>query len=421
MRRLLGSRLIGQTAIFAVFNGLVSLLSAVASALLARHMTTDEFGSFSFALSFLLFTSIFFNFGWFLPAARLAAAADEEEQRRVVGASFLLYSVAGMAFAGSVFIVSFGVDSVFRVDAGDALRIAAPFSVAYPFLYLAHWLGQGTGRLYAYSITTALGQGLFVASLAGMFAAAVEVGATMALVLRGAAVIFGAAMFIVWARPVLRTARGYIQRLLQDAKEYGRSVWVGSVFAFASYRTDVLILGALTDASTVGFYVLATTLANASGLPLLGMSSALFPRMMRAHRIESRWLAIAWAGGLSTALVLWLFAHPFIDLVFSSRYAEAATFILPLGLAQALRGITGIYNGFLSTHARGRDLRNAGFVLGGASIVANFALIPPFGAAGAAWASLVAVIPNLAAHIVFYRRAEGELEDDISPSAMPPG
>jgi Na+-driven multidrug efflux pump len=69
--------------------------------------------------------------------------------------------------------------------------------------------------------------------------------------------------------------------------------------------------------------------------------------------------------------------------------------------------VTGIFNTFLSGHGRGRDLRNAGFVLTGSNIAFNFALIPPFGAAGAAWASLLALLANLIAHVVFYRRSYG--------------
>ena len=51
------------------------------------------------------------------------------------------------------------------------------------------------------------------------------------------------------------------------------------------------------------------------------------------------------------------------------------------------------------------ELRNAGLVLTGSNIVFNFALIPPFGAQGAAWASLLALGVNFLAHVFFYRRS----------------
>jgi O-antigen/teichoic acid export membrane protein len=38
------------------------------------------------------------------------------------------------------------------------------------------------------------------------------------------------------------------------------------------------------------------------------------------------------------------------------------------------------------------------------NVAFNFALIPPYGAHGAAWASLLALLANLIAHVFFYRR-----------------
>jgi O-antigen/teichoic acid export membrane protein len=135
------------------------------------------------------------------------------------------------------------------------------------------------------------------------------------------------------------------------------------------------------------------------------MSSALFPSMARAPRIRRHWVLLAIGIGSLSALLATLLAEPFIRLAFSQRYAPAAALVLPLALAQAVRGIAGIYNTFLSSHGRGRQLRNAGFVLTASNLIFNFALIPPFGAVGAAWASLAALIVNLAAYVVFYRRS----------------
>jgi len=44
-------------------------------------------------------------------------------------------------------------------------------------------------------------------------------------------------------------------------------------------------------------------------------------------------------------------------------------------------------------------------VLALSNVAFNFALIPRFGAQGAAWASLLALGVNFLAHVYFYRRA----------------
>src|SRR3954447_26276441 len=93
--RVLRSRILGQTIVFSIFTGLVSLLSAVASALLARNLSTAEFGVFSFALSLLMFGSLFFDFGLFSPSARVTATSAPEERRRILGASLICYAPVG--------------------------------------------------------------------------------------------------------------------------------------------------------------------------------------------------------------------------------------------------------------------------------------------------------------------------------------
>jgi O-antigen/teichoic acid export membrane protein len=177
---------------------------------------------------------------------------------------------------------------------------------------------------------------------------------------------------------------------------------------------DVVMLGAMTDARTVGFYVLAGAMANASGLPLMGMSAALFPQMARQSMLRRRWLVISWAIGLLGLAFLAIASGTIIDQVVSSRYSEATKYVVALSLAQCVRGVTSVYNAFLAAHGEGQSLRNAGLVLAGSNLLLNFALIPPFGAYGAAWASFGALLANLAAHIIVYRRSleRRQLSDD---------
>ena len=51
----------------------LAALGIVSTALLARNLTTREFGSYAFAVSFLTFVALVFDFGFFAPAARLTA------------------------------------------------------------------------------------------------------------------------------------------------------------------------------------------------------------------------------------------------------------------------------------------------------------------------------------------------------------
>ena len=80
-------------------------------------------------------------------------------------------------------------------------------------------------------------------------------------------------------------------------------------------------------------------------------------------------------------------------------------------MAWAVRGVTTVYNSFLTGHARGRELRNASVVLTVSNVILNLLLIPTYGAAGAAWASLGALVANFFVHFISYRKMT---KDDVA-------
>jgi O-antigen/teichoic acid export membrane protein len=404
--RLARTRTAQQAAAFVVANLLANALAVVSTALVTRNLSTADFGSYSFAASFLLFVAIFFEFGLFFPAARIAAVADADTRRDIVGSSLVVYVPVGIAFAATIFALSFVVDQWFHVEAGHALRIAAPFAVGIPFTYeILQLLAQGIDRLHIASIATAFAQLLLVALFVLWLGVVGGFSTSSALLLRVSAFLITVFVSAAWLQPGFRAVRHWTRQLIRQAREWGFQLFVGRVLSIGTYNMDVLMLGIWTDSRSVGFYALAGSLAAASGLPVTGMAAALFPRMARASAIPREFLTIAFGVGTVCAIAVSVLAEPVIRLLFSARYVDAASLVLPLALAQLVRGVTGIFNTFLSGHGRGKDLRNAGFVLTGSNIAFNFALIPPFGAAGAAWASLLALGANFIAHVVFYRRA----------------
>lgn len=417
----LRSRTVRQAGLNAFSTGLTSLLAAAATALVARHLTADSFGTYQFAVSFLLFAAIFFEFGLGLPAARIAARSSPEDRPAVIGAALTVFGPVCLSFAVAVLALSFATDSVFNVDAGSALRATAALAIVYPFQFLSLQLASGADRLHVYSVTSALSNAMFVAALAVVGLRDGNLTIETALWLRAGGLGIGSLLFVLWVGPRALALRSRIGELLRESRDYGFAIYLGRLLSTGTYNMDVLMLGALADARAVGLYALAGALARVSLLPVIGATSALFPRMVHQPKIDPRALQLAGAAGIVGVLVLGLAGSELIDLIFSSRYHEATRYLVPLALAEACRGVTLVYNTHLSAHAEGRALRNAGAILTGSNLVLNFALIPEFGASGAAWASFAALVINLVAHIVYYRgvlrRVTGkERPGDAGPS-----
>jgi O-antigen/teichoic acid export membrane protein len=329
---------------------------------------------------------------------------EADDRREIIGAALLTYLPVGLAFSATVFVLSFWIDDWFNVDAGTAVRVAALPAIAFPFSFVLQQLAQGLDRLHVASIAAVLAQLVLLVLLA------IQVGigdltTSRALVLRAVGLLVAGVVCAVLLRPLFAHTLRWARLLVRQAREWGFHVFVGRVLSIGTYNMDVLMLGIWTSSSSVGLYVLAGSIATASGFPVVGLANALFGRMARAAAIERRWLVRSVTIGLPCMLAAWLLADPVIRIFFSDRYAAAADLVFPLALAQLVRGVTGIFNTFLTAHGRGSDLRNAGLVLTVSNITFNFALIPSFAAKGAAWASLLALIANLVAHVVFYRRS----------------
>jgi O-antigen/teichoic acid export membrane protein len=237
-----------------------------------------------------------------------------------------------------------------------------------------------------------------------------DLSITLGLWLRAGSIAVGSLILIVWLHPRLVDLRARLRQLLRETREYGFAIYIGRLLSTGTYNMDVLMLGALTNAEAVALYTLAAAVARISLLPVVGATAALFPRMAREARIDPRWVQLSAACGIAGVIVLAIAGEFLIELVFSSRYVDAAQYLVPLALAEACRGVTMVYNTYLSAQAQGKALRDAGIILTGSNLILNFALIPPFGAAGAAWASFAALVANLIAHLVYYRRSLAERE-----------
>jgi O-antigen/teichoic acid export membrane protein len=402
---ILRSRIAIQAATFTGASLVANALAVVSTAMVTRNLGTSEFGSYSFAVSLLVFVALFFEFGLFLPAARLAAVAERRDRREVIGSALLVYLPVAALFSITIFVLSFWIDSWFNVDAGSALRVAVPVAGAIPFVFVLQQLSQGVDRLHVSSLTAVLTQLLLVVLLAVWLGVGEGLSSSSALGLRTLAFLLAGVAGALWLRPLLGAVGSRSLELVRQAREWGFQLFIGRVLSIGTYNMDVLMVGFWTTPRWVGLYVLAGSLASVSGLPVLGLSSALFARMAREPSIDRRWLIIASTVGIASATGVTLVAEPLIRLLFTARYAAAAGLVFPLALAQLVRGVTTVFNTFLTAHAQGAALRNAGLVLTGSNLALNFALIPPFGAQGAAWASLLALVANFVAHVFFYRRS----------------
>ena len=328
--RLLGSRVVGQAALYTVASGVAMGLSGVAKAIFARHMSPSALGSFSFAVSFLTLLAGVFDFGLFNSAARRLAMSDVGQRRELLGACVAAFVPLAVLASAATFGFSFVVDSAFHVHAAGALRACAPLAWAWVFALVGELLAKGADRLYVYSVSNLVGSVVLVVLIASLLIAGVTFSTTLAFLLATVSMVFSLTLLAVWLRPRFRRVRTHVTSYLADSRVWAFHVYVGRLSSIGTYNMDVLMVAWFSNARSTGYYALAGSIAAVMGIPMLGVAAALYPRMALEKQIGKRWIMIAWAmGGVGFAVVV-LVVEPLIPVVFGKAYAPVGPLTIPL-------------------------------------------------------------------------------------------
>jgi len=208
--------------------------------------------------------------------------------------------------------------------------------------------------------------------------------------------------------------------ILMAAGRYGIQVYLGALSGQFWLRADVFILNTMSGAAAVGHYTLATSLAEKVWVLDSSVAQATMHDVIgssgdaAAHLVARTTRNILFFSGLG-CIALAVVALWAVPLLFGDAFREA---VMPLWLL--LPGVLAIATArpmstFFSGHL-GRPLITSGVSIGTAvaAVAAYLALIPPYGASGAAAASSLAYLVPLLVYLPLFRRLTGiSLRDQL--------
>ena len=398
--------------------GLLSRLLVLAmTIILARQLSPDGYGIFTFATGTAALAAQFAGLGWPALMSRLIPTFRVQENwpalralLRWGDAIVLLGSlVAFILIATAMTLPGFDQD----LQAGLALTLILLFPAA---LTLSRRSQLAGARRPAIGI--ALDEALPPAAVILVAAIAGLSEATPAVLTHGIAATVGAVLATWFFRRAL-PAETWQATPAGDPRVWmamALPLLMGVSSRLIMNRMDILMLGPLSSFHEVGYFGTAFRITYLMTFPqviLMQIITPLLSESIAANKQGAMWrhFRIAVFFSVATVLpvsaILSLFSEPIVTFIFGHEYAPAAPPLTLLAISQAFAALTIPCAGLLIAAGRGGTFGLINLVAVVINISLNFVLIPPLGATGAALASMAgtAIMLTWQASTIFrYRR-----------------
>jgi O-antigen/teichoic acid export membrane protein len=199
--------------------------------------------------------------------------------------------------------------------------------------------------------------------------------------------------------------------LLRDSMRFGLRAWVGTLADDLNFRVDQIILAVIASETALGIYAVAVNtyevllyLPGAAATALVPLIAG-SPRGMRAERTLHAFRSIAVVTAASAVVAAFL-GPGLLPIAFGSRFEDSVVpflWLLPGVLGALLLAI--FTSALVASSAPGLSSLGplASLFVG---LALDFALIPPFGASGAAAAASAAFLAGGVTALLAYRTRE---------------
>jgi O-antigen/teichoic acid export membrane protein len=377
--------------------------------LLARHLGVAGYGSFVVVLMLIGLGGLVADVGTQTVLIRSLAGDEEVDVRVAAGLRLALAALASLlalAVAAAVY--------------GAQHRVVLGIAIALPTIVLNASAGTATALLQARlrlelaaaaeAATQTVSLALVALAVANGASFAGVVGVTVSVALVHAVLLWLLARRYASLVPRVDFARW--RRLLRAALPVGGSVLVATVY----FRVDALLLASLRGPVAAGLYGIAYRPVEAlGGFPPLYVA-ALFPLLVlaAASRDEQRLTALVRRGARTLGIAALpvsaagIVVAPFaVRILGGHGYAEAVTPLRILLAGLPLLALNGLCGAVIVALRRQRDALVLNGSLLAFNVALNFALVPSYGATGAATAATVSELLLLGAQLQLLRHAFG--------------
>jgi O-antigen/teichoic acid export membrane protein len=405
IKQLLRHKLVRQTSLLFSSDFLATLLAILTGILNTRVLGKAGYGDTAFVYAVLNISGLIFNFGIFNAGSRCLArvGANLQKEREIVGTLLLATFFLLIGYAALIFSFSFYLDAIFDSHVNQIFKYIFIFAAAYPLEQLLDQLCQGTNQIRRMAFFKIFPRAAYLIAAFGLIRFS-ELTLLRAILLNLGFIFLAATITLARFRPSFNHFQANLHEIIGETRSYGFHVYLGRISSLATYDSTKLLISYFGNNTTTGFYNLAMLLTSPMIMLSRALSISLFKDFLPKRNVPEQVTKFNLGWLIFGSSFLMLFGRFIIRLLYGTEFLPAYPLLLILALATLFRGLIQPYNLFLGAKGCGRQLRNTAFILAAAILLCNLALIPFFGATGAALASLAALGLNYFVHLFYYRK-----------------
>jgi O-antigen/teichoic acid export membrane protein len=382
---------LGSASAYALSAQLLTLTTGfVASVLVARTLGPAGKGQLSVLQQVPGILAVLLNMG-ISTANTYFVGKGKHGVGEVLGNSLLAAAVLGAVGAPVALLFTVGAAAVvpsIPLAAGIIAAVYLPMLLASQYLW---GINVGVGEMKALARTQMAGSITSVSVIALAFATG-HLSVTTAIMATALNVVVGLSLNAT--RLIRHHADGVRLRLahMRESARYAAKAYFGNLAGYLNYRADIIIVGYIAGAATVGVYSIAVTFAELMWYAPNALSSALLSKSMQTEDEDAQALALrssrVTAGiMLAICLVAGLLIAPVVRIVYGDAFRGAIEPFLLLLPGVWMIGIARVLSANLAS--RGLLYPWIAALSAGTNILMNVLLVPRLGASGAAIASTV--------------------------------
>jgi len=376
------------------------LIAFVAQILAARYLSVNKFGGLTAGTALLDIGAIVGGLGLASGLTRYLPRVESDEKRMLARVTILITIVTSVLMGAAVALnASFVATTVFgSPEVTVSIRI---FGAAIPFAAVLNVAVGGIRgqerslyRVYVKNITHPIARFVFViaavlyglgqAGLAGAYATPYVVSVVIAVLLLH--------------RSLPRDRASFDSALFSRVTRYSLPFTITGVSNFVYRSIDIFLVLYFLGSAATGIYGVAyaavkfmgifSTAFNFLGSPIASKleSTGDVDEAIGMFRSIARWLVIA---SVCALVPLGVFSTEFITIIYESKYASGGVVLSILAFGFAVKNVTSIHGPILRSLGRSKLLSFNSAAAAIANLSLNLVLIPRFGIAGAAVATVL--------------------------------